>query len=66
MKNKTAEFITPRQLARRWNLHEESIRRMLRQGKLAGFKPGSKSWRMPLSSVLKHEAGGAVDIKDDF
>ena len=66
MKKITHKFMTPRELARRWNLHEESVRRMLRQGKLAGFKPGSKSWRMPLSSVLKHEAGGAVDIKDDF
>ena len=52
----TPKFMTPRALSSRWNLHEESLRRMLRQGKLAGFKPGSKSWRIPVSSVEEYEA----------
>ena len=53
------QFVTTQWLAERWDMHEESIRRLLRSGKLAGFKAGPVTWRIPFMAVLSYEAGNA-------
>ena len=53
------QFVTTKWIAERWDMHEESIRRLLRSGKLAGFKAGPVTWRIPFKAVLAYESGKA-------
>ena len=53
------KFVSTQWIAKRWDMHEESIRRLLRSGKLAGFKAGPVTWRIPFKAVLSYEAGNA-------
>ena len=57
--NTENKFVTTQSIAKRWDMHEESIRRLLRSGKLAGFKAGPVTWRIPLKAVLAYESGKA-------
>ena len=50
-------FVSTQWLAGRWDMHEESIRRLPRSGKLAGFKAGPVTWRIPFKAVLAYESG---------
>ena len=54
----TAHF-TPGQTARRWGMHEESIRRMLRQRRLASLIIARRRL-IPLAEILRVEAEGRV------
>jgi len=42
-------------LAKRWQVHEVTLRRMLESGKLPGFKIG-RSWRITAATVAAYEA----------
>ena len=53
------QFVTTQSIAKRWGMHEESIRRLLRSGKLTGFKAGPVTWRIPFKAVLAYESGKA-------
>ena len=55
--NMENQFVTTQWVAERWDMHDESIRRLLRSGKLAGFKAGPVTWRIPFKAVLAYEAG---------
>lgn len=52
-------FLTPHQLAGRWGHHPESIRRMLRQRRIASVLFGRRRL-IPLAEVHRIEAGGFV------
>jgi len=57
---KTAgEFLTPAELAARWRWHAESIRRLLRQGRLPSLRLGGKRI-IPMADVLAYEAAHLV------
>ena len=49
------EFIKIEDLARRWAVSEGKIRRMLREGQLAGIKI-CNTWRIPVDSVVEYES----------
>jgi len=58
----TAGFAqTPEQLAERWGVSAPSIRKMLRNGTLRGFKVGTSGkmaqWRVTLAEVERYERG---------
>jgi hypothetical protein len=53
------QFWTPAQLAERWHLHEESVRRMLRANRLACLIIGRRKL-IPLSAILAFEAAATV------
>lgn len=49
-------FISPADLARRWNLSTECIRRSIRSGKLAAMKlPGARQWQVSMLAVRSIE-----------
>lgn len=52
-------YLSARQLADRWQFHQESVRRMLRAGKLPVVKLG-KSVRVALADVLAYEQQNRV------
>ena len=47
-------YLSPRDLSQRWSFHPESIRRMLREGRLPVTKMG-KRVRVALADVLAYE-----------
>jgi excisionase family DNA binding protein len=51
------QLLTPQQLATRWAFHTESVRRMIRSGRVQALRLG-KRVRVPLSEVEKIEADG--------
>ena len=61
MMKTTRQFVTTKWLANRWGLHEESVRRILRSGRLRGFKVGPMTWRIPYKAVLAYEAGNVQE-----
>ena len=52
---RAGEFLTPAELAARWRWHAESIRRLLRQGRLPSLRLGGKRL-IPLTDILHFEA----------
>ncbi|MBL9213094.1 MAG: helix-turn-helix domain-containing protein [Opitutaceae bacterium] len=50
----TPYFFSPNQLARRWSLHQESVRRMVRDGRLPALRLG-KRVRIALHEVEAFE-----------
>lgn len=48
------EIWTPREIAERWKISARTVRDMLEQGELPGFKV-RREWRVYLSDVLEHE-----------
>jgi len=57
--NTETKFVSTQWIAKRWDMHEEAIRGVLRSGKLAGFEAGPVTWRIPLKAVLAYESGNA-------
>jgi excisionase family DNA binding protein len=53
------EFITPHQLADRWQMHVETIRRWVRERKLASVVLGRRKM-IALSEVRRFEADGTI------
>ena len=56
---RAGEFLTPAELATRWRWHPESIRRLLRQGRLPSLRLGGKRI-IPVADVLAYEAAHLV------
>jgi excisionase family DNA binding protein len=56
---KHGEFLTVAEVAQRWLLHPESVRRMIRQGRVPRVMVGRQN-RVALSSVEAFEKNGAV------
>lgn len=52
--NASANFLSPRELSERWSFHPESIRRMLREGRLPVTKMG-KRLRVAVADVVAYE-----------
>jgi excisionase family DNA binding protein len=52
-------FLTPRQLHERWNFHPESIRRIIREGRLPAIRIG-KRLRIALADVEAFEAASRI------
>ena len=44
-------FLTVAQVARWLNIHEETVRRLLADGRLTGFQPGERTWRIAREDV---------------
>ena len=45
--------------ARRCGFHQESVRRMIREGRLPAVRFGRRDWRIPLAHVEQIEKGEA-------
>ena len=56
---RAGDFLTPAELADRWRWHAESIRRLLRQGRLPSLRLGGKRI-IPMADVLAYEAAHLV------
>jgi hypothetical protein len=56
-------FLSPAQLAQRWPLHPESIRRKLRRREIASVLIGRKRL-IPLSEIERIEAEGRIPARD--
>lgn len=56
-------IMTPEQVAKRWQIDPRTVRKMLRDGLLKGFKTGTASnraqWRVLVSEVERYESEGA-------
>jgi excisionase family DNA binding protein len=51
------EFLTVTELAARWAISAQSVRRKIRRGQIAAIStPGARSIRIPASFVEEHEA----------
>ena len=46
---------TPRELAKRWGVHVESLLKLAREGKVPGAFRLSYLWRFRISDVLEYE-----------
>jgi hypothetical protein len=53
-------FLSTKQLAKRWGMHHESIRRKLRQRELPCLLINSRSIRIPMADVLAYEARNSI------
>ena len=51
---------TPAQIAARWNMSRETVNRLLRTKKLAGFQVG-ETWRVTGQAILDHEGRGRTN-----
>lgn len=60
--NHNPTFLTPAGVARRWNWHPESVRRALRERRLASIINGRRRL-IPVGEVLRVEAAGFVAAK---
>lgn len=56
------QYLTPTGVARRWSYHPESVRRILREQRLASIINGRRRL-IPVSEVLRIEAAGYVAAK---
>jgi excisionase family DNA binding protein len=56
---KVNELLTVVEVAKRWQLHPESVRRMIRQGRIPAVKIGPQN-RVALITLEKFEHDGAV------
>jgi len=50
----TSSYLSPRQLATRWAFHAESVRRLVRAGRVPSIKLGSRV-RIPLVAIEQIE-----------
>lgn len=51
------DFITVPELAERWAISDQSVRRKIRRGQIAAIStPGARSIRIPAEFVRQHEA----------
>jgi excisionase family DNA binding protein len=57
------EYLTVAQAAKRLQVHPETVRRMLSQGRLKGHRPGSDKfgWRIPASEIERFLSGTEQD-----
>lgn len=57
--NEPVTFLSTRELSKRWSFHPESVRRMLREGRLPVTKIG-KRLRVEVADVLAYESQGRI------
>ena len=57
--NPILNYVSPRQLHERWGLHEESVRRILREGRIPAIRIG-KRLRVALPDVEAYEAARRI------
>lgn len=51
------EFLTVSELAERWSISDQTLRRKIRRGQIAAIHtPGTRSIRIPARFVADHEA----------
>ena len=51
------EFLTVSELAERWSISDQTLRRKIRRGQVAAIStPGTRSIRIPSQLVRQHEA----------
>ena len=53
-------YFTTAAFALHCGYHQESVRRMIRKGRLPAVRFGKRDWRIPLAHVEKIEAGGVA------
>ena len=58
--NETA-YLSTRQLAARWGYHQESIRRLLREGRLPVVRFGKRALRVSMQAVQAYEMANQVE-----
>lgn len=49
------KWMTPEDVAQRWGISAAKVRQYLREGHIAGFKIGTKLWRISTDEVLRFE-----------
>ena len=54
-----AQFLSPSQLHERWGFHPESLRRMIREGRLPAIRIG-KRLRIPLAEIEAYETANRI------
>ena len=59
VKNTLGQLLSPRATAARWEYHPESIRRLIRSGKLPAIRLGSRL-RIPLKAIEEIENSGRI------
>lgn len=57
--NREEQFLSPAQLHERWSMHPESVRRILRQGRLPAIRIGRRL-RVSLKEIETYEAANRV------
>jgi len=50
----SAAYLTPADLAVRWNVHKRSVQRLCESGKLRGFRIGGQ-WRISEAAITAYE-----------
>jgi hypothetical protein len=53
-------YMVPKELAARWHWHEESIRRLLRERRIASIVIGRRRL-IPVSEIIRVERNGLID-----
>ncbi|MSU37333.1 MAG: DNA-binding protein [Pedosphaera sp.] len=61
----TTSYLSPAQLHQRWQMHQESIRRMIRQGRLPAVRIGRRGLRVALCDVEAYELRSRVWVKPE-
>ncbi|RAH97837.1 hypothetical protein DLJ53_28820 [Acuticoccus sediminis] len=67
MQGTSPQALLPRHVAERWGCSEATVRRMLRNKELPGFRAGGKLWRIRLEDVVRYEecqTGSASSTED--
>lgn len=64
MNAKTSLFITRQQLADRWGLSKESVKRMERKGLVNAIKLAPRVVRYNLGAIEAYEAAATLDRKE--
>lgn len=55
----TETYMTPKELAFRWHWHQESVRRLLRERRLASIVVGRRRL-VPIAEILRVEQSGFI------
>ncbi len=50
---------TPEMIAERWGCHAKTVRNMLNDGELKGFRVGQKLWRVRVEHLDEYELGAS-------
>jgi excisionase family DNA binding protein len=55
-----AKVFTVKDLAARWGCQQNTVYRAIKEGRIAAFKPGSRTLRVALHEVLRFEKARAA------
>jgi len=58
-------YLSPRQIHFRWSCHEESIRRMIRNGRLPAIRFGNRRLRVAMADVEAYEASNRIKTRKE-